>query len=155
MNKQSMFNKVILFTCLEYIEKQVENKDTYRRDFMVRILSSLRSYRVMHRFSKEEAIYIAEFGKKEEFQKIKEKEVDYAIYSISLINLWLDIVDKKDRPVLNISPVKIKQLQSNLVMDMLKLKQRDKGSYSVVKEIVFDSQLTAKIFIGLLEKELL
>ncbi len=155
MNKQSMFNMIVLFSVLDYIEKQVEDTETYQRDFMLRILGSLRGYRVMHKFSKEEAIYITEFGKKEEFQKVKDIEVDYAIYSISLLNRWLDVTDKKNRPHLNISPVKIRRLESNLVMDMLRLKQRNTESYVKIKEIVQDSKLTAKRFIGLLEKELL
>ena len=155
MNKQSMFNNIILFTILDYIEKQVEDTETYQRDFMLRILSSLRGYRIMHKFSKEEAIYITEFGKKEEFQKVKDIEVDYAIYSISLLNRWLDVTDKKNRPHLNISPNKIRKLESNLVMDMLRLKQRNTESYAKVKEIVNDSKLTAKKFVWLLQEELL
>lgn len=147
----NLFNKVIIFTVLEYLEQQLL-KDTYRREELLSILSALRGYRTFHRFTQEESKLIVNIGNTEAVQRLKDIEVDFSIYSISMLNLWVDLIDKKKRPSLNISDKRIKKLHSNLIMDMLGLKQRDEGEYLRIKEIVSQSKQTAKMFVNLMEE---
>jgi len=140
----SIFNKVMLHTISSYLEKQVEDKETYERDFLVKILGALKAYQMLHRFDSNEAKMVAEIGEHEAMEKMKVIEIDFSIYSIELLQLFVDEIPKKQRPHLNIADKKIRALKANLIKDMLRLKFRDDESYARVKEIVDQSRLVAK-----------
>ncbi len=154
MSKYGILNKLVIFTALEYIQKAVEEETTYEREFMLRILGQLKAYRVMHRFNQEEANMLTRLGEEPAMKAIREKEIDFGIYSLSLLTLWIERIPKKERPHLNISDAKIMKLKSNLIMDVLRLKQKNKDSYERVKEIVDDSKLVAKQFFAHVEESL-
>ncbi len=148
----NVLNKVTLFTVLEYIEKQrKEHKDMYHADELIKLSGAIKGYQTFHRFSREEALVVTELGKEPSMQKLKETEVDYAIYVIELLYLWSKL-PKAKRPHLNYSDAKIAKLKSNLVMDMLRTK--DTENHAQVKEIIEQSRLVAKQFFGFFESRL-
>ena len=149
---RSMYHRVILFTCLEYIDKQLQSDETYRGAELKVILERLKAFKSFRKFSSKEAQELAKLGEKEAFQNVKKVEVDFSIYSLALLYEWIQMTPKKERPQLMISDSKITSLYSGLVMDMIRLKQRGKN-YDSVKEIVDASKLTAKRFINLLDNE--
>ena len=149
---RSMYHKVVLMTCLEYIEKQLQGDETYRSAELGVILERLKAFKSFRRFSPEEAKELVELGKQKSFQDIKKTEVDFSIYALSLLFEWTKLTPKKERPQLMLSDSKITSLYSGLVMDMVRLKQRS-STYEKVKNIVDDSKLTAKRFIHLLDNE--
>jgi len=149
---RSMYHRTILFTCLEYIDRQLQSDETYRADELRVILERLKAFKSFRRFNAEEAKELAKIGEQEAFQNIKKIEVDFSIYSLSLLYEWTKLTPKKQRPQLMISDAKITSLYSGLVIDMLRLKQRG-TNYEKIKQIVDDSKLTAKKFIHLLDNE--
>lgn len=152
MNK-STFNKAILFTVYEYLDKATKEDSTYQRTELIKLKSSITGYRVFHRFSKEEALNLEEIGKRPEFIRLRENEVDWAIYALELMFLYISFVNKSDRPVMNYSDTRVKKLKANLITDMLKLKHKDAESHARIKSIIDDSRLTAKMYLGLLIEE--
>ena len=149
---RNLYHRVILFSALEYIQKQVDNPETYRVDEMKLILGRLKAYQSFRRFSVEEAKELAQIGSQESFQKVKEIQVDFSMYSIALLYEWIKITPKKERPKLMLSDSKITSLYAGLIKDMLGLKLRS-TEYDRVKHIVDESKLTAKRFIHLLDNE--
>ncbi len=152
--KQSTLHKIVLFTVFEYLQKHCKDETVYQRDKLIEVVSKILSYRMFHKFSKEEAESSQELGSRPEFVKLAKQEVDYSLFAIELLNIWVDAIPKKKRPHLNMSDKRIKDLKANLVIDSLKLKQKNTESYERVKAIVDDSRLTAKQFMGLLQKEI-
>ena len=150
---KATFNKAILFTILEYLEKATLAENAYERDKLLRLKSCISGYRAFHKFSREEALYLTELGKRKEMIRLRENEVDWAIYALELMYMYITTIHKKDRPHINFSDAKIKLLKAHLITDMLRLKQNNIESYDRVKEIINDSRITAKMYIGLLYKE--
>ena len=150
---RSSLNKIILFTVMEYLDKHTKTKSCYQRDKMIKILGAVKGYSVFHRFSKEEAEYITKLGKTDTMKNIKEIEVDYAVYALELLNIWIDIIPKKERPHLNYSDKRIKFLKAELIRDLLALKYKNEEEYSKVKEIVTQSRIVAKQFFHYFDEE--
>lgn len=144
MNK-SLLNKIILFTIVEYLEKQMLDEESYQRDAMRKIVSSINGWKTFHRFSRAEAELVGKWGQTEAMTKLREVEVDYSIYALELLQLYVTLVPKKQRAHLGISDAKITMLKANLIKDMLRLKQRG-GSYDRIKDITDQSRLVAKRF---------
>ena len=149
----NILNKVVLFTVLEYIEKQKSQHDEiYQREELTKIASSIKGYQMFHRFSQSEANVVIALGKEPSMQKLKETEVDYAIYAIELLYLWAKQVPNSNRPHLNYSDTRIRKLKTTLIMDMLKTRETE--SHPRIKEIVEQSRLVAKHFFGFFESRI-
>ena len=151
--KRSVFNKVVLFTVLEYLEKQMKEKSTYQRDVMLQLLGQIKGYKTFARFSQEEANELSLLGSTPAIKKLREIEVDYSIYALELMALWVKLVPKRQRPHLNFSDSRILKLKSTLIMDMIRMKAQNADYAENVALIVSDSRLVAKKFIHLLDNE--
>ncbi len=143
-----LHNKLTLLTVLEYLTTQLEQPDTYQREFIQRIKVALDGYLIFHRLSPEEAKTLTDLGNDTYMKKIREIEINYGLFAMELLVLH------KDKLSINISKKKILQYKSNLIKDLLKLKYRNEESYAKVKAITDDSRITAKSYYHYTEGEL-
>ena len=161
MMTRSMYDKVILFTVFEYLSKQIDSDtETYRETEMMEVRDKLNTYRRTHLFSPAEAKLLAEVESLKRidllikaFKKVKDMPVDYSIYSLELLALWVQTTAKKDRAQIFYSDTKILKLKSTLVIDMLKMGARDADRVDEIRGIIMDSRLVAKMFINLVDNE--
>ena len=154
MITRNMYDKVVLFTVLEYLGKQLDSKDqTYQEEEMKIIHGKLDTYRRTHLFSPKQVAELREIGAKPAFEKVKGMPVDYSIYAIELLALWVKGTSKRDRSKIFYSDDKVMRLKSTMVMDMLRMNARDPEVATRIRGIITDSRLVAKIFINLLDNE--
>ncbi len=135
----TIHNKLISFTAMEYIKKELEEEHIYNKPFLQRLHVSLKGYLVFHRLSDEEAKVLAELGKQPTMVRLQKEEINYGLFALELLTLHLKHL------TINISKRKIAQYKSNSIMDILSLKKRDPEMYTRVKSTVQDSRLTAKL----------
>ena len=153
---RSAFNKVILFTVYSYLDKQLSQVDySYQKDALREMTTKIMGFRNFHKFTLAEAKEIKTLGGTPAFEAVRKIEVDYSIYAIELLYLWVELVPRSKRPVLNISDKKIKKIRADLTMDMLRLRHSDVSPERIeeVKGIVAQSKLTAKKFTYMLDEE--
>lgn len=149
-----MLNKIILHTVEAYLQTAIDkDENTYQRDNLLNVLSKIKGYRIFHKFSKIEHKNLVELGKTEEMEYIKNIEVDFSVFSIHLLNIWIDEIEKKHRPTLNISDRKIKELLALLVKEKLSLKFRDKEAYDRVSEIIDTSKEASTLYFNYFKDE--
>ncbi len=147
-------NKVVLFTVMEYIRKQLHSgNETYRSSDLAVLFARLETYQKTHKFTPQAAKEISELGDTDRFQRVRDVEVDYSIYALELLALWVKLIPKHARPMIYYSDHKILKLKSTLVMDVLKMKSRKAERADEVSEIVNESRLVAKKFLHLLDNE--
>lgn len=149
-----MINKLIIFTAEAYITGAVNDSRCYQREALLGILTNIKGYRAFHRFDKDQHKKIVELGKSETAEAIKSVEVDFSVYALELLNVWVDEIPKSNRPRFNLSDKRINATRAKLVKDMLQLKHRDAAEYEEVKKIVDQSRMTAKRFFHHFHNEL-
>ncbi len=141
----TLLNKIILFTVDTYIDRMKAEGAP-----IPKVLTDLKiaivSYKFNNRFTKEEAATVLEFGKDQELKDIIGIEISHLIFILTVIKIWVEIIDKKDRPLLNISDKRLIKGKAEYAMFMLNLKQKDNDSYKEKKEIIDESVKTAEKF---------
>ena len=145
-----VFEKLILFTIEGYLD-DITAKTTYNYEFVLKIRSAVRGFMTFHRLNKEEYDKVMALAETDYMKKLRDVQVDRTLFALELIHLWVSLNPKKERATLNISDKKLLHAKAELVMDMLKLKSKDKDSYKRVKEIADDSRITAKGYYGYAE----
>ena len=149
-----IFNKLILFTVESYFSKAMEEGLTSEREHRA-IVGAIRGFMTFGRFSKEEAELVIAIGKEPALKAITDTNISFVVFALEILKLWVELVDKKDRPHLNISDKRLKTGRSKFVVSMLKLKTSDPEKYTELREIINDSVITAKKFIMYTHRRLL
>lgn len=150
----NLLNKIIIHTTESHLSKAIkEDNETYQRDKTLNILNKLSGYKVFHKFDEAEHKKLVELGKSDTLEAIKKIEIDYSVYAIYLLNEWIDNVPKRNRPMLNLSDNKIKELMASLVKDKLELKYRNKENYKKVSAIIHNSKMAAKRYFHFFDNE--
>lgn len=145
--------KVALFTVLHYTEQT--DPRSYNYTFMVKVRAAITGYLQFHKLNQEEASFIIEIGKHERLQELTEIQIDYNIYAMEMLSLWVEFVPKQERQyALNISDKKIMQAKAKMIMDMIKFKQTDQEKHAKVKEIIQDSQKTARAYFEYIREQI-
>ena len=138
----SLHTKIILNTVHLYLENALKT-EVYQRDKLLNIYSKIQGYNIFHKFSVEQHKDLIALGEQEYMLKLKDVEVDFGVYGMELLTLLVGDVPKKDR-FMNISDKKILDYKAGMVMDMIRLK--DKDGYDNVKDIISSSKMVAKQF---------
>ncbi len=154
-NPYILFNRLILFTVEAYLTKSKEDGHT-DDEMHNRLISGIRAYQTMGRFSQEEAKLLQELGETETAKKIKQKEISFVVYALELMKLWIEEVPVQYRKsiYLGVSNKKLKLGRATFAMGMLRLKKEDKERYDNLKEIIDESVINAKHFFGYFQNEL-
>lgn len=154
-NPYITFNKTILFTVEMYLSRALA-EGTTREDFHRKIVSGIRSYQTMGRFSSVEAAKVSAVGEHEYMKKLKEIEISYVVYALELIKLWVTHVPEKYRKniYLGVSSKKLLKGRATFAVAMLDLKRRDSKKYEELKNIIDQSVITAKNYYFYLEEHL-
>jgi len=147
----SLSQRIILYSVEGYLD-DISSKTTYNYAFVLRIRTAIRSYITFHRFSPDEHKLVMKLADTPEMKGMSEYGVDRTIFAIELLYLYVTLIPKSDRAHLNISDEKIKKLKSQMVMDMLKLKQENEESHKRVKEIIQDTRVAAKRYYHFIER---
>ena len=151
---QDMLNKLIIFTVHDYIERQLKSDvTTYNVPQLKALYRKLHTYRSTHKFTIGEAKIITDLGEDEAIRKLTNIQVDYSIYALELITLWVKMYPKNTRPALFYSDKNILALRSKLTMDMLGLKRSDSKRIEEITEIVKASKLVAKQYLHLIDNQ--
>jgi len=151
---QDMLNKLIIFTVHDYVERQLQSDvTTYNVPQLKALYAKLHTYRSTHKFTLSEAKIIMDLSKNEAINKLTTTQIDYSIYALELITLWVKMYPKNVRPALFYSDKKILALRSKLTMDMLGLKRSDSKRIEEIDEIVKTSKLVAKQYIHLIDNQ--
>ncbi len=153
-NCQTTFNKLILFTAFEYLDNAIKEGMTKEPEHM-KIAGAIRGYKTFSKFSPEQSEIVIAMGKEPVLKAITEIDISYVVFALELLKLWCELVDKKDRPHLNISDKRLKSGRSMFVVSMLKLKQEDTEKYNELRTIINDSVITAKKFIMYVHRRLI
>jgi len=130
----------------------MDSSTTYNYAFMVKLRTAIRMYMNTHKFSKAEYDEVMKVADSDFMKNIKKQEVDRTIFALELLYLYVSVIPKSKRAILNISDKKLLKAKSELVVDMLKLKQRRKDEYNRVKDIIDDSRISAKKYFGFCEE---
>ena len=155
MKNYTLFNRLILFTTEAYLARSIEEGLT-QEEFHKKLVSGIRSFMVMGRFSKEEQKLLQELGEDPIMEKIKMTEVSFVVYALELMRLWVTEVPRKVRKniYLGVSNKKLLLGRAYFVKTMLHLKQTDEESYKEKRQIIDDSVLNAKHFFAFFEERL-
>lgn len=143
---KKIFDKLIVHTTYLYISEALKNEVCYQRDSLIEVKSKLAGLHIAYKFTDDEHKALVDAGSTEEAKRIKDKEIDFSIFAISLICEYIADKPKKERIQFNMSDAKINTLMACLVRDMLELKHRDESRYANTKEIVEHSKSTSKEF---------
>lgn len=145
--------KVALFTVLHYTEQT--DKESYNYEFTEKIRAAINRYLRFHKLTQEEADFIIEISKHERMQELTAIQIDYNIYAMELLTLWVEFIPKQERrSALNISDKKIMQAKAKMIMDMIKFKQTDQEKHAKVKEIIQDSQKAARAYFDYIKEQI-
>jgi len=154
-NPYLVFNKLILFTAEAYLSKSVEDGLTVE-PLHKKIISGIRAYMVMGRFSKEEAKLLQNLGKHKYMQDLKKTEIAFVVYALELLRLYTEEVPQQFRKniYLGVGNRELKKGRAFFALSMLRLKQRDAEQYRETREIIDTSVLIAKKFFMYCEDQL-
>ena len=141
----NLLNKAILFTIDVYIDRMKADKVEIPH-ILNRLKLGLITYRKHNMFNKEEAEFVMKVGQDPKLKEIVHVEVSHLLFILTVIKLWIEIVPKKQRPILGVSDNKLSKGRAVYAVQMLKLKQTDKESYEEKKQIIDTSVETAKRF---------
>jgi len=154
INKKSVFQRLIIYSIEGYLD-EINPKETYNYNFMIKLRTAIRMYMNTHKFTTEEYNKLINPLSREAFMfKMNTIQIDRTIFALELLYLYVTGIDKKDRALLNIGDKKLLGAKSELIKDMLKLKSRKKLDYEKVNEIVKESRLGAKSYFGFCEEYL-
>ena len=95
-NPYLVFNKLILFTAEAYLSKSVEDGLTIE-PLHKKIISGIRAYMVMGRFSKEETKLLQKLGEHKYMQDLKKTEIAFVVYALELLRLYTEEVPQHYR----------------------------------------------------------
>jgi hypothetical protein len=140
-----LFNKVLLFTVDMYIDK-MRQEGVELPEILNKLKIAIVSYKAHNKFTKEEADFILKCKDDEKLQSIVNVEISHIIFILTLIKLWVELVPKKERPILNISDKKLIKGKAEYAILMLKLKYSDEKAYKEKKAIIDKSVDTAEAF---------
>ena len=154
-NPYRVFNKLILFTAESYLTNAID-EGLSAEPLHKSIVSGIRAYMSMGRFSKEEAKLMIKLGEHECIQNLTKTEISFVVYALELMKLYVDNVPREYRKSihLGVSNSKLKMGRATFAVSMLKLKQRDIKQYNETKDIIDQSVLTAKKFFLYCEDEI-
>lgn len=145
-NPYIVFNKLILFTVTEYLEK-AKAEGLTGEPFHNEIIGAISKYKTFAKFSVKEARIIIKMGESEAMHRIKEQQISWVVYALELLKLWVEAVPKKYRPHLNISDERLRTGRSKFVMAMIRLKSADPKEHAHKQNIMNDSTVTAKKYL--------
>jgi len=155
MKNYLTFNRLILFTVEAYLARAIEEGLTHE-EFHKKLVSGIRSFMVMGRFSKEEQERLKILGEDTIMEKIKNKEVSFVVYALELMRLWVTEVPREVRKnlYLGVSNKKLLLGRAYFVKTMLHLKHTDEENYKEKRQIIDESVLNAKHFFSFFEDKL-
>ena len=142
-----IFNKLILFTAEAYISGAA--KDNMQMDSIhYKIMSGVRAYMSMGRFSRDEMMYLQTLSEDPELKSITQQNIAFLVMSLELMKLWVNEVPKEFRKhiYLGVSDKRLNIGRANYAIGMLKTKQQDPERYKDLKEMIVHSSITAKRF---------
>jgi len=154
-NPYIVFNKLILFQVEAYLARAIEDGMT-KEDIHMKLISGIRSYMTMGRFSAAEAKLLEELGETPTAKHIKEQQISFVVYAMELIKLWVENVPLQYRKsiYLGVGNKKLRAGRAYFALLMLKQKMADKKKYDELRVIIDSSVVTAKRFYMYFEKEL-
>ena len=141
-----LFSKIILFTVDVYVDK-MKNEGAPIPDILHKMKIAIVGYKYRNKFTDEERKLVLGFAKEQELKDIIEVEISHLIFILTVIKLWIELIPKTERPILNISDKRLIKGKAEYAMHMLKLKQNDKESYEEKKDVIDTSVKTAEAFI--------
>ena len=154
-NPYRVFNKLILFTAESYLTNAIE-EGLSTEPLHKQIVSGIRAYMSMGKFSKVEADAMIKLGTHKFIQNLTQTEISFVVYALELMKLYIDEVPQKYRKAiyLGVSNKKLKLGRATFAISMLKLKQRDPEQYVKTKETIDQSVITAKKFFAYCEDQI-
>ena len=129
-----------------YIDK-MRQEDVELPEILSRLKVAIVGYKAHNKFTKEEADFILKCKNDEKLRSIINVEISHLVFILTLIKLWVELIPKKDRPILNISDKKLIKGKAEYALLMLKLKHSDEKAYKEKKVIIDKSVNTAEAFI--------
>ena len=143
-NANDLHTALILFTVQAYLEEELKSGNSTDEDHIL-IKTAIEGWRTFRNFSKFEAELIQEVGRDERMEKIKAKEISYAVYALVLLQEFAKD-DRKRGVFIGVGRKKLLAGDSVFVVPMLAEKKRDKESYEAKHKIILESRLNAKHF---------
>ena len=141
----SLFNKIILFTTDMYIDR-MRKENTQLPKTLEQLSIALVGYKHHNRFTDKEAEYVLKLAKDPGLDEVVKTDVSPIIFTLTIIKLWVESIDKKDRPNLNISDKKLIKGRAEYAIQMIKLKKEKPEIYEEKREIIDSSVETAQRF---------
>ncbi len=145
MINNKLLNKIVLFTTDVYIDRMKDEGASLPK-ILLDLKVALVSYKFTNKFTDDEATEVMGYAKEEELVDIIQTEISHLIFILTVIKLWVEIVPKKERPLLNISDKRLIKGKAEYAIHMLKLKQKDSDTYEKKKEVIDKSVETAELF---------
>jgi len=136
--------KLILFTVQAYLESAI-NDGLTKEPMHKRIVGAIEAWKMMRRFSTDEAKTVQELGKDEYIENLKKQEISFVVYAMQLLKLWAEDEDYT-KTTLNISKKRLRHGRAFFAVQMLRKKQEDPAKYQELREIIDASVLDAKNF---------
>jgi len=152
-NKYDTFNKVILYTIKDYIEKSIED-GLEPSPLHFRLLGATRVFKRENPINDDDREAMKPIRESEELQKIVSTHVSFLVYTLELIKQYVEQVPKEYRPLFNISDKKLIIGRGSFAIGMLQLKQRGAEKHAELTDIINDSIITAKHFFNFHLREL-
>ena len=140
-----ILNKIVLFTVDVYIDR-LRSEGATLPSILDRMKIGIVGFKRSNWFTDKEAKLVVDAASDPELEAIIRREISHLVFILTVIKIWVETVDKKDRPLLNISDKKLAKGKAEYALHMLKLKQRDSEDYKKKKEIIDYSVETAEQF---------
>jgi hypothetical protein len=146
-NDFNTLNKLILFTAEAYMSNALKEGLTHD-PFHQKIVNGINNYSILCKFDKEQHSKVVAFGETEIGKKLRESEFSHIIFSLQLLQMWIDRVPREQRRhiALGVSNKKLLMGRASFALDMIKLKQRDEEKYAETRQIIDEAVLMGRHF---------
>ena len=133
--KYHTFALFVLYNVVSQLENEIEDGDTELPTIAYRLYGQGKLWLRTHSFRDDETKLLLDMKDDDEFDTITMHEVSFLLFALELMRIYSERIKKKKMPMLNISDKKLLMGSKRYVMDMLKLKRRDKAKYDELKEL--------------------
>jgi hypothetical protein len=155
MTNKRLFNKAILIHLNLYLVeglKEIENQEILP-PWIYNLRSVSHNYCLLNKFTKEEIETMKSIETEEMLLRMR-TEVSFIAFSLHLVKLYIEQIEKKDRVVLNISDNKLLIGTNVWFKQMLSLKKTNESKYIKTKKIVEDSKQLADYLFNYLNERI-
>lgn len=138
--KLHLFNKIVMVSINQWVSTHQKNNDGEVPEILLKMSTKGYQMKVINGFSDDEVNILKSIETDPEFMGIKAKKISYLVHALIVLKLWIEDIQKEERPFLNISDDKLKHGKALYMKHMLLAKKLDPELYASEKIIIDETE---------------